>query len=92
MEIMFYELKLNGLNYWNYEKRSFTNQIGTFFVWKNDVAGSTHFQELTFLAFQNNETEVLPPLAGLMILNETRKKASCQSVEELEPYLKLILK
>lgn len=35
----------------------------------------THFQELTFLAFQNNEAEVLATLARLMILNEQRKKA-----------------
>ena len=41
MEIMFYELKLNGLNYWNYEKRSFTINIVSFFVWKNDVAHNT---------------------------------------------------
>ena len=37
MEIMFYELKLNGLNYWNYEKRSYTTNIGSLFVWKNDA-------------------------------------------------------
>ena len=77
MEIMFYELKLNGLNYWNYEKRSYTNKA-SLIVWKNDVKLKTHFQGITFLAFQNNEAEVLATLAGLMILNEKRKKASCQ--------------
>ena len=37
---MFYELKLNGLNYWNYEKRSYTTNIGSLFVWKNDAANT----------------------------------------------------
>ena len=40
MEIMFYELKLNGLNYWNYEERSYTTNIGSLFVWKNDAANT----------------------------------------------------
>ena len=69
---MFYELKLNSLNYWNCEKRSYNKHREVLCLEKRRC---THFQELTFLAFQNNEAEVLATLAGLMILNEKRKKA-----------------